>query len=385
MLGRLQQHAKTVDLAKCRVSNESQTRQALIDPFVTNIIGYNTANLSEVVVEYDVAPPGAPKQSADYAILRNGTPFLLIEAKAYEQNQKFSADHFKQLKNYVGQTSARFGLLTDGVICKWYRCAPKMSFMEDEPFLIHDVLNPRERDTEWLVAVSKDASEQEELERLAWQLTLEEAIYQWIRSKFVDPTLDDAADLNKAASLGVKKKDLELVREASRVAMNRHLVLPVFPPPPHQPQSTFEHNNRTGDRLDLGDGRFLDAKKLARAWRVNEGDWNEEPNAATVTTKVISWLLEQSTNHDDEDSLAESSRHIATQAELGSRKLKPISDSGHLYVDTNIPNSEKVRLIETVVKWIQSNADQPGNVVKGFSLETWIPTGSPKPKRQKSR
>ena len=156
------------------------------------------------------------------------------------------------------------------------------------------------------------------------------------------------------------------------------------PPPPPPPEADFRYSNGTNDRLDLDDGQFLDAKSLAKAWRVNEGNWKVEPNAAAATVNVISWLLKQSPTDIDEDSVARSSRHLATPEMVGSRKLKPVPGSQNLYVDTNIPNPEKVKLIKTVVEWIRSETEQLGTAVNGFSLETWLPTGPLKPKRPKS-
>lgn len=382
MFDQLFAHSDLVNERLKECVDEESTKYYLIQPFLA-LLGYEGLDVQPE------RPIPVVNGKVDYALKRSGEPVILVEAKAYDS----SLGHVErnQLKKYFPHIVARYGLLTDGVKCIWYRKRDGGDVSEDDPFLIHDLRKPTDLEAEWLAAVSHATFDANSLRQLATTMRVEGRLHAWVARVFVQDgaTEGDLAPLiDVVASVPV---ELTLLRSAAKRAMKRvlaeHAAGSVQPIPDDDVDESkpLKHNNRTGDHLDLGDGRFLDAKKLARAWRVNEGDWNEEPNAATVTTKVISWLLEQSTNHDDEDSLAESSRYIATQAELGSRKLKPISDSGHLYVDTNIPNSEKVRLIETVVKWIQSNADQPGNVVKGFSLETWIPTGSPKPKRQKSR
>ncbi len=56
-------------------SNEMQTRYALIDPLLREL-GWDTSNPSQVTPEYSVGGG-----SADYALLRDGKPVMMVEAK----------------------------------------------------------------------------------------------------------------------------------------------------------------------------------------------------------------------------------------------------------------------------------------------------------------
>ena len=56
-------------------------------------------------------------EKVDYAIMDNGEPIILIEAKwCGEKLDK----HDSQLFRYFGTSSARFGILTNGLVYKFY-------------------------------------------------------------------------------------------------------------------------------------------------------------------------------------------------------------------------------------------------------------------------
>ena len=49
-----------------------------------------------------------------------------------------------QLFRYFGTTAAKFGILTDGITCKFYTDLNEQNKMDLEPFLIFNVLNIHE-------------------------------------------------------------------------------------------------------------------------------------------------------------------------------------------------------------------------------------------------
>lgn len=88
------------------LSNETATRYALIDPLLVSL-GWNLADPSEVQVEHKL---GA-NMRVDYAMLSDGQPYLLIEAKNLGTPLSQAA---VQAGQYALTTSARYVVLTNG-------------------------------------------------------------------------------------------------------------------------------------------------------------------------------------------------------------------------------------------------------------------------------
>ncbi len=123
-----------------RIQTEEATKLALINPFIKEVLGYNTADLAEVVPEY-TADIGIKKgEKVDYAIMRDGLPLILIEAK--KAGASLQAEEPTQLYRYFAVTqSARFGIYTDGVRYLFYSDLDKSNLMDRLPFLVLDLLD----------------------------------------------------------------------------------------------------------------------------------------------------------------------------------------------------------------------------------------------------
>lgn len=92
--------------------NEQATRYALIDPLLGSL-GWNLANPSEVVAEYRLGEGDEKEQRVDYAMLRNGVPHLLIEAK--NLNVPLTRLNIQQqVGQYVLAASAQHVAVTNG-------------------------------------------------------------------------------------------------------------------------------------------------------------------------------------------------------------------------------------------------------------------------------
>ena len=104
--------ASKIAQRKESIQTEEATKMSLIVPFF-QILGYDVFNPSEFCPEY-TADVGIKKgEKVDYAILDNGDPIVLIECKwCGEQLDK----HSSQLFRYFSTTTAKFGILTNGII-----------------------------------------------------------------------------------------------------------------------------------------------------------------------------------------------------------------------------------------------------------------------------
>lgn len=139
-IDRIKQLSKNAENIKDSLQTEEATKMSLIVPFFATL-GYDVFNPSEFVPEY-TADVGIKKgEKVDYAIVKDGQPVILIEAKwCGEKLNK----HDSQLFRYFGTTSAKFAILTNGLIYKFYTDLDEPNKMDITPFLVIDILNPKE-------------------------------------------------------------------------------------------------------------------------------------------------------------------------------------------------------------------------------------------------
>jgi hypothetical protein len=138
------------------IKTEAATRTALVEPFI-RALGYDTSDPTEVVPEFgaDLDVPGVPKnKKIDYGILKEGKPIILIECKCHTDKL---IDGYKQLFHYGVATDTRIGVLTNGVIYRFYAELDKPGRLDEAPFLELDMLNLQEPLVEELKKLTKPA------------------------------------------------------------------------------------------------------------------------------------------------------------------------------------------------------------------------------------
>ena len=131
--------------------NEQATKNALIEPFMTTL-GYNTRNTNEVSPEYPVVV-GGNMEWVDYAILQDGNPIILIECKSLDT--PLDKD-IRQLYEYFTPTAARFGVLTNGVVYRFFSDLKTSNVMDQTPFWEVDIRSADEADVARLRQFAKD-------------------------------------------------------------------------------------------------------------------------------------------------------------------------------------------------------------------------------------
>ena len=127
---------------KCQyLKTEEATKITLIMPFFQTVLGYDTSNPLEFVPEYDADIAIKKYEKVDFAIMFDGVPTILVEAKKCSEPLE---KHDAQLFHYFVATDARFGILTNGLIYKFYTDIDKSHKMDLTPFLEFDILNIEE-------------------------------------------------------------------------------------------------------------------------------------------------------------------------------------------------------------------------------------------------
>lgn len=146
MQEKLYQLSERIKQLKDQIKTEESTKQSFILPFF-QALGYDVFNPLEFVPEY-TADVGIKKhEKVDYAILQDGRPLILIEAK--DCNQKLDK-HGSQLFRYFGTTEAKFGILTNGISYQFFTDLEEPNKMDIKPFYELDMMDLNEQALQYL-------------------------------------------------------------------------------------------------------------------------------------------------------------------------------------------------------------------------------------------
>ncbi len=161
--------SSTQDLIK----TEEATKNAMVMPFI-QLLGYNVFDPTEVTPEL-IADIGTKKgEKVDYAILREGHPIMLFECKKFGGD--LSINHAGQLFRYFHVTAARFGVLTNGSVYRFFTDLEQPNKMDEKPFFEFDLLDFKERDVEELKKFAKSTFDVDTILTTASELKYTRAI-----------------------------------------------------------------------------------------------------------------------------------------------------------------------------------------------------------------
>ena len=183
------------------ITTEEATKTSLIMPFFS-LLGYDVFNPLEFTPEY-IADVGIKKgEKVDYAITINNQVTILIEAKSINENLQ---KHGSQLFRYFGTTTAKIGILTNGIIYKFYTDLEEANKMDIAPFL----LNLKDSD---IVEIKKFCKENFDIDTImssASNLKYASSIEKILSEEFDNPS-DDFIKLilNKGVYDGVKTQNI---------------------------------------------------------------------------------------------------------------------------------------------------------------------------------
>ena len=148
----IKQFSERILSLKDTITTEESTKMSLVVPLF-QLLGYDVFNPNEFCPEY-IADVGIKKgEKVDYAILENGQPNILVECKSCsEQLDK----HSSQLFRYFGTSPAKFGILTNGIIYRFYTDLEESNKMDLVPFLEIDMANLKDSSINELKKFCKD-------------------------------------------------------------------------------------------------------------------------------------------------------------------------------------------------------------------------------------
>lgn len=176
--------ASRVAAAKDLLQTEEATKNAMIMPFI-QVLGFNPFDPLEVTPEL-TADVGTKKgEKVDYAILKDGKPIMLFECK--KSGGDLNVNHASQLFRYFHATEARFGILTNGIVYRFFTDLETPNKMDEKPFFEFDMLDFREQDVDELKKFVKAAFDVESILKTANHLKYTRAIQQTLNEWMTSP------------------------------------------------------------------------------------------------------------------------------------------------------------------------------------------------------
>lgn len=168
------------------IATEEATKMSMIVPFF-QLLGYDVFNPNEFCPEY-TADVGIKKgEKVDYAIIQNGEPIILIECKwCGDALDK----HGSQLFRYFGTTPAKFGILTNGLIYKFYTDLDESNKMDLTPFLEIDISELKENHINELKKFCKSNFDKEKIFSTASELKYSNLIKEVLKTELDNPSDD---------------------------------------------------------------------------------------------------------------------------------------------------------------------------------------------------
>lgn len=169
-----------------QIKTEEATKQSLILPFF-QFLGYDVFNPLEFCPEFD-ADYGVKKgEKVDYAIIIDGEPLILIEAKCISENLD---KHGSQLFRYFSTTKAKFGVLTNGIKYRFFTDLEENNKMDQRPFFEIDILNLNDYQIKYLENFKKDKLDVESILDTASELKYTSLIKEFLKNE-LNSTSDD--------------------------------------------------------------------------------------------------------------------------------------------------------------------------------------------------
>lgn len=171
---------------KENLQTEEATKNALIMPFL-QALGYDVFDPTEVVPEYTCDLGIKKGEKIDYAIFREGQPSILIECKHWKENLN---SHNNQLFRYFHASKARFGILTNGVVYRFYTDLDEKNKMDEKPFFEFNMEQYRSSQIEKLKEFHKSYFDIEAILNTASELKYTTEIRNAIVKEATEPSDD---------------------------------------------------------------------------------------------------------------------------------------------------------------------------------------------------
>lgn len=176
--------AKRVQKMKDNITSEEATKTSVIMPFF-QALNYDVFNPEEFLPEF-TADVGIKKgEKVDYAIMQDKQPTILIEAKSIQEQL---TKHDSQLFRYFGTTKAKFAILTNGIIYRFYTDLEEQNKMDATPFFEFNLFDIRDHQISELSKFRKEVFDVESINTTASELKYTSEIKKYLKKQWEEPS-----------------------------------------------------------------------------------------------------------------------------------------------------------------------------------------------------
>lgn len=167
------------------LQTEEATKNALVMPFI-NILGYDIFDPTEVIPEFIADTVGKKGEKVDYAIMKDGRIIMLFECK--HCGGDLSIKHASQLFRYFTVTDAKIGVLTNGIVYRFFTDLEAPNKMDEKPFLEVNMLELNDSVVSELKKLTKPAFDLDELTTTAGELKYTREIKKLLAEQLDEPS-----------------------------------------------------------------------------------------------------------------------------------------------------------------------------------------------------
>ena len=171
---------------KDRVEGEQATIDAFVKRFI-RALGYDDTNPTEVVPQFTADIGTKQGEKVDLAILKNDKAIMLIECKDWNSNLP-KEDVSQLFRYFTAVTEARIGVLTNGVLYRFYTDSEKPNVMDTKPFFEFDMSDIQSSLVNVLKNFTKDKFDLDNARFIAVELKHRGEIKQILTEQLETPT-----------------------------------------------------------------------------------------------------------------------------------------------------------------------------------------------------
>jgi hypothetical protein len=202
---------------KDQIQTEEATKNAFIMPFL-QCLGYDVFNPLEVVPEY-VTDIGTKKgEKIDYAIFKDNNPTILVECKHWAQNLNL---HDGQLLRYFHVSKAKFGLLTNGIVYRFYSDLVEANKMDEKPFLEFNITEIKDNQIDELKKFHKTVFDAESITNTASELKYTNELKQLLQQELTNPSAEFVKHFTNLTKKSIQQHISDLITERLKTALTK--------------------------------------------------------------------------------------------------------------------------------------------------------------------
>lgn len=167
------------------IETEEAAKFAFINPFI-EALGFDLSDPSQVVPEFTCDVGGKKGEKVDYALKIGDEVAILVECKA--TGSDLSLKHASQLYRYYGASEAKFAVLTNGVIYKFFSDLNAANKMDEEPFLEVDLFNLSKSDVRELGKFQREGFDADAAAEAAANMQMQSGVLEVLTREMREPS-----------------------------------------------------------------------------------------------------------------------------------------------------------------------------------------------------